>query len=323
MGRFRKPLALLVLLVAASGSAGAAEIVGVGNFSHVVSDLDRAVVFYREVIGLQTTTSPTEFSGNPAIMQLGNTPGAQSRIAVFAIPGSAAGIELIEYKDIVRGHAQIRFQDPGATVLQLRVRDMDPILARLEGSTGRIWTPSGEPIPVGDGARIIFLQDPDGIFIELIEEAGVADGPGNILAASFELIIDDSATTADFYRLGLGANPVVTEGFDATPALHANVATNGAAFRRIAMTIPGTEIAMSMLEFRDIYRKPLATRVQDPGSSLLQLFTDDVPGMVDRLVAAGGTLITTGGGPVDLGGGILLAIVRDPNNLYIELLPQR
>jgi predicted enzyme related to lactoylglutathione lyase len=316
-------MSLVAISLATAGTASAAEIVGVGNFSHVVSDLDRAVGFYRDVIGLETATAPTEFSPNPAIMQLGDTPGAQSRIAVLSIPGSDAGIELIEYTDIARGHAQIRFQDPGATVLQLRLRDMDPILARLEDSSGRIWTPSGEPIPFGEGSRIIFLQDPDGIFIELIEEGGIADGPGNIYAASFELIIEDSETTAAFYRAGFGADPVVTAGFDDTPALHANVATNGAAFRRTSLTIPGTSIAMSMLEFRGIYRKRLRTRVQDPGTSLLQLFTDDVPGMVDRLVAAGGTLITTGGGPVDLGGGVLLAIVRDPNNLYLELLPQR
>jgi predicted enzyme related to lactoylglutathione lyase len=80
---------------------------------------------------------------------------------------------------------------------------------------------------------------------------------------------------------------------------------------------------MAFLEFRGIYRKPLATRVQDPGTALLQLFVDDVPGVMQKLIDAGGTLITTGGGPVDIGGGTLLVIVRDPNNLYFELLPQR
>lgn len=323
MGSLQGKLLIGLSLLLAGHCAAAAEIVGVGNFSHVVSDLGRAVAFYRDVIGLETATGPTRFSDNPAIMQLGDTPGAQSRIAVLAIPGSAAGIELIEYKDIDRAHAQIRFQDPGATVLQLRVRDMDPILGRLAGSDGRIWTPSGEPIPVGEGARIIFLQDPDGIFIELIEDRSARAGAANVYGASFELIIEDSETTADFYREGLGADPELTAGFDDTQALHANVATHGAAFRRTSLTIPGSDVAMSMLEFRGIYRKPLTTRVQDPGTSLLQLFTDDVPGMVNRLVAAGGTLITTGGGPVDLGGGVLLAIVRDPNNLYIELLPPR
>jgi hypothetical protein len=48
---------------------------------------------------------------------------------------------------------------------------------------------------------------------------------------------------------------------------------------------------MAFLEVQGIYRKPLE--------------------------------ISTAGAPVDLGGGRLLSIVRDPNNLYLELIPQR
>jgi catechol 2,3-dioxygenase-like lactoylglutathione lyase family enzyme len=256
-------------------------------------------------------------------MQLGATPGAQSRIATFSIPGSELGVELIEYKDIARGHAQIQFQDPGATVLQLRVRDLNGILTRLVESRGRIWTPSGEPVPFGESFKIIFIQDPDGIFIELIEDSNAPAGEGNVYGASFELIIADSAANAAFYRAGLGADPVVGEAFDDTPMLNETVDTHGGAFRRTTMTIPSTAVEMAFLEFEGVYRKPLRTRVQDPGTALLQLYVDDVPAMTDRLVAAGGTLITTGGGPVDLGGGRLLSIVRDPNNLYIELMPSR
>jgi len=320
--RWRHFLVLWGILGTAT-SVHAAEVIGVGNFSHIVSDLDRAVTFYSEVLELENTVPPGEFSPNPAIMQLGDTPGAQSRIAVFAISGSELGIELIEYRDIARGHAQIRFQDPGASVLQLRVHDMDSILTRLESSTGRIWTPSGDPVAFGETSRIIFIQDPDGIFIELIEDSSAASGEANVYGASFELIIDSTETNASFYRNGFGVDPDVSAEFDSSPDLNANVATSGGAFRRSSITIPGTEVGMAFLEFKDIYRKPLATRVQDPGTALLQLFVDDVPGMVERLVDAGGTMITTGGGPVDLGGGVLLAIVRDPNNLYLELLPRQ
>jgi predicted enzyme related to lactoylglutathione lyase len=306
-----------------SSPASAAEVLGVGNLSHVVSDLGRAVAFYGEVIGLPVGQAPGEWSPNPAIMQLGNTPGAQSRIATFTIPGAVFGIELIEYKDIARGHAQIRFQDPGASVLQLRVRDLDVVLARLAGSPGRIWTPTGEPIVVSDTVRIVFLQDPDGIFVELIEDTEAPAGDGNVYGGTFEFIIEDSETTAAFYRAALGADVDISANFDDTPALHANVATNGAAFRRTNLTIPGAELGVSMLEFRDIYRKPLKTKVQDPGTSIVQLYVDDVAAMTRQLVSAGGTLITTGGGPVELFPGVLLALVRGPDNVYLELLPQR
>jgi hypothetical protein len=56
-------------------------VIGIGNFSHIVTSLEKSLEFYRDVIGLPVATQPQPFSGNPAIMTLGNTPGAQSRIA--------------------------------------------------------------------------------------------------------------------------------------------------------------------------------------------------------------------------------------------------
>ena len=117
---------LLILIFAATLPAQNAQsgaITGVGNFSHIVTSLEKAVEFYRDVIGLTVVTPPQQFSGNPAIMKMGNTPGAQSRIAVLRAPGTAIGVELIEYKDIDRKPANPRFQDPGAANLQVRVRD--------------------------------------------------------------------------------------------------------------------------------------------------------------------------------------------------------
>jgi len=61
---------------AAQTAAPTSPIVGVGNFSHIVSSLDQSVQFYRDVIGLQVTGgAPRVFSGDLA-MKVGNTPGA-------------------------------------------------------------------------------------------------------------------------------------------------------------------------------------------------------------------------------------------------------
>src|SRR5262252_5633286 len=105
---------------------------GVGNFSHIVADLDKSLAFYRDVIGLQPSAPPRPFDGNPAIMKLGNTLNAQSRFVALSVPGSAIGVELIDYKDIERTAAHPRFQDPGAANLILRVRDLDIIVDRLK-----------------------------------------------------------------------------------------------------------------------------------------------------------------------------------------------
>jgi predicted enzyme related to lactoylglutathione lyase len=337
-----KRISSLVLLAAAfaAHSVPAAEVLRVGNVSHVVGSLERSLEFYRDVIGLEPGTAPTEWSPNPAIMRLGDTPGAQSRIATLRVPGSQLGLELIEYKDIERRPVQIRFQDPGASNLMLRVRDLDAIVERVRGSSGRVWTPSGEPITLGGTARAIFVQDPDGFFVELLEgmpaQAGAGGGAaapatpaaepppaGNILGGDFELIVADSEATAEFYREALGYEVAAGADFDDDELLTNTANTLGAAFRRSTSTIPGTRVSMIFMEFKDINRAPLTTRTQDPGTTILQLFVDDVPAMLRALVAAGGTPVSTGGEPADLGGGMLAAIVRDPNNLFIELLPAR
>lgn len=313
----------ILFFISSSPLAFAAEITGVGNFSHIVADLGRAMEFYGGVLELEPNGPDIPFSDNPAIMRLGNTIGAQSRVATFKIPGSEMGIELIEYKDIPRKPIQTRFQDPGAAIVQLKVQDLDAILARLENSPAYIWTPSGEPVSLPGVGRIIFVKDPDGFFVELIESAP-ADGPlpGNVYGGNFELIINDTVQNAEFYREGLNFTPNVTEGFDDSPLLTNTVNTLGAGFRRTTLTVNNTDLNIAFLEFQNIARKPMNSNIQDPGTAILQLFSDDVRGMVQQLVAAGGTLITTGGEPVDIGGGILLAIVRDPNNLFIEVLPR-
>src|SRR4030095_181157 len=151
----------------APAPASQSFITGVGNFSHIVADLDKSLAFYRDVIGLQPNAPPRPFDGNAAIMKLGNTPGAQSRFVALSVPGSPIGVELIEYKDIDRTPARPRFQDPGAANLILRVRDLDAVVERLKKSGGKILTVSGTPATIGNGGKVMFIQDLDGFVIEL------------------------------------------------------------------------------------------------------------------------------------------------------------
>jgi hypothetical protein len=66
-------------------------------------------------------------------------------------------------------------------------------------------------------------------------------------------------------------------------------------------------------------RRPLKTKVQDPGTAILQLTVRDMDGLMKVLKANNANVISTGGEPVSLGAGKLV-IVRDPNNLYLELI---
>jgi len=308
-------------------------VTGVGNFSHIVADLDKSLSFYRDVIGLQPNAPPRPFDGNPAIMRLGNTPNAQSRFVALSVPGSAIGVELIDYKDIERTPARPRFQDPGAANLILRVRDLDAILERLKKAGTKILTAGGAPTTIGNGGRVMFIQDPDGFVIELSQagapRAGAPQAPaaagapaqpqGNIVGGGFELAIEDTAKTVDFYQRVLGFRLTAGTTFNNDKVMNDTAGVPGGAFKQSRGPIPGTMANIVFIEFANVDRNPLKTRIQDPGTAILQLMVRDMDGLMKTLKANNANIITTGGEPVSLGPGKLV-IVRDPNNLFLEFI---
>ena len=314
----------LVLTTARPGAQSAVgPVKSLGNFSHIVASLDRSLAFYRDGLGLEVTGPAAVFRPDEVIMKLANVPGAQTRYTWLKVPGSAMAVELIEYKDIERQPVRPRFQDPGATNLTVRVRDLDGTIARLKTAGGRVITVSGAPAEIGGRSRIIFMQDPDGFVIELSQSIApppvTAGTPGNVLGAGFELTIEDTDKTVAFYRDFLGMRPIVGESFNGDKLMADTAGTPGAQFRQSRAQIPDTSDAIRFIEFRGIDRKPLSTRLQDPGMAMLQIMVRDVDALLMRLKAAGVQVVTAGGAPLDFGP-LRIAVVRDPNNLFLELI---
>ena len=302
-------------------------ITGVGNFSHIVADLDKSLAFYRDVIGLQPNAPPTPFSPNQAIMRLGNTLNAQSRFVALGVPGSAIGVELIEYKDIDRSPVRPRFQDPGAANLILRVRDLDAVLSRVKQSAAKILSAGGNAAAIGTtGGKVVFLQDLDGFVIEL-SQAGAPRGnaapapqpQGNIVGGGFELAVANTEKTVDYYQKVLGFQLTAGTTFNNDKVMNETAGVPGGAFKQSRGPIPGTRAQIVFIEFANVDRKPMKTRVQDPGTAILQLNVRDMDGLMKMLKANGANIITTGGEPVSLGPAKLV-IARDPNNLFLEFI---
>jgi lactoylglutathione lyase len=339
MPRTLKTAAILTLLfssfvpvaaLAQTAPAPASFITGVGNYSHIVTDLEKSLAFYRDVIGLQVSTPPGAFSPNPTIMRLGNTPGAQSRMTQLSVPGSAIGVELIDYKDIDRKAVYPRFQDPGAANLILRVRDVDAMLERVKKAPGaKILSAGGVPATIANGGKVVFIQDPDGFVIELAQAgaprggtapaAAPAQPTGNIVGGGFELTVEDTAKTVDFYQKVLGFQLNAGTAFNPDKTMNDTAGVPGGAFKQSRGPIPGTNATIVFIEFSQVDRKPMKTRVQDPGTAILQVMVRDMDGLMKVLKANNADIITTGGEPVSIGAGKLV-IVRDPNNLFLEFI---
>jgi len=315
-------IVLFQLALAAVLPAQPGDVVGFGNFSHVVASLERSIAFYHDALGLDIATPPQAFSGNPAIMKMTNAIGAQSRIAVMKIPGAAFGLELIEYKDIDRKAGNPRFQDPGAGNLALRVRDIDSVVERLRKASAHVLTMAGKPVAINGTEQGFFVQDPDGFIVELAQPIPLppaTDPPGNVIGAGIEITVADTEQTAKFYRDLLGFTMRVGDSFNGNKLMADTAGVPGAQFRQSSTTIPGSTVRLSLIEFRNTDRKPLQTRVPDPGTALIQLRVRDIDALVKKLKAGGATVVAPDGEPVSMGA-IKIAIVRDPNNLYLELI---
>jgi catechol 2,3-dioxygenase-like lactoylglutathione lyase family enzyme len=282
-------------------------ITGVGNFVHVVEDQGRSLTFYRDAIGLQITDNPRFRRPNQirgmdyrdrgdAFDRLLNVPGADNAFLALSIPGSTIGVELASYRNVAQTPVHPRVQDPGAANLIVGLRDIASVLEKVRKIPGATILSS-------EGGKTALLQDPDGFMVELV--AMDAPGRGNVVGGGIELTIENTAKTVDFYTRVLGLP--VTAGIP------------GGTIQRSRVPIPGTSAAIGFIEFSEVERKPLKTRPQDPGTAMLQLYVRDLNGLMKVLKSNGAEIISSGGEPVFLGDSTRV-IVRDPNNLFLELI---
>jgi catechol 2,3-dioxygenase-like lactoylglutathione lyase family enzyme len=301
------------------------DVVGVGNFAHIVADLDRSLGFYRDVLGL-TVTNTIPFGPNEAVAKFGHTEGGQSRVAVLKVPGLAMGVELIEYKNIARTPQRPRFVDPGAANLALRVRNLDSLFAKIQAYPGvTVLTAGGKPVTLTTPNGVlhaVFVQDPDGFVVEMLDVANPpADAPaGNVISGNaFEATVRDSEQTVKFYHELLGFDLKLGAAFNDNREMASTAGAPGASFRQSTARFPGTTVPFTLIEFKNVQRKELAGRTQDPGTTVLQLIVRDVTALTAKLKAAGVPIVTTGGAPVQVSPALKIAIVKDPNNMLLEL----
>jgi glyoxylase I family protein len=131
-----------------------------------VSDLERALAFYRDGLGFGEV-SRLSFS-DPGTQQLLGLPGAKLEAIYLRRDGTT--LELLFFPQpgthLARGPREMN--QVGLTHLSFLVEDLDAALAKLRALGARVLD---ETRLGGDGAgpKAIFLTDPDGTRIELVE----------------------------------------------------------------------------------------------------------------------------------------------------------
>lgn len=141
---------------------------GVSHFGIQVEDLERSVRFYEEVLGFELVTRWVR--DQPYIQRLVGYPGVELNVAVFRLPVSDAFLEILEYRNVDRAAVDPSTANPGTAHFCLYVKDLDAIYDRLAAAgvefISEVMTPTIGP---NRGAKAVYLKDPDGIRIELVD----------------------------------------------------------------------------------------------------------------------------------------------------------
>jgi catechol 2,3-dioxygenase-like lactoylglutathione lyase family enzyme len=313
----------------ATGPAPTGLVVGSGNyFSPIVRDLDAALAFYRDGLGLEVQGLPGDASTNPTLRAMFGLPDAKIRWAIARTPAVQGGVEIVEISAAGGQRLERRLQDPGAISFIVTVRDLDATLARLKKLGAPVISTGGEPITIGAGTRIVMVADPDGHFVELSQPAELpatsAPPTANVVGVRLRIGVADVEQAVRLYRdeLGLEARAPVGE-FGDNPAVLAALGLPGGQYRVGLQSVPTSGLMFDFIDFKGLDRRTVQGRIQDFGSTRVQLRVRDVDAAIAAFERYGGEVVSTGGKALDLPAGnstLKVAIVRDPNNLFVVLI---
>lgn len=131
------------------------------HYGVTVTDLDRAVEFYRDVLGLDILAR-FDVSGESFAEGVG-VAGATGQFAHLDAGGSR--VELVEYSPESEAAESGAVNRPAAKHLGFEVGDVD---AFYEGLPSDVETMS-EPQTTETGTRILFLRDPEDNLVEVLQ----------------------------------------------------------------------------------------------------------------------------------------------------------
>jgi catechol 2,3-dioxygenase-like lactoylglutathione lyase family enzyme len=130
--------------------------------SLAVEDTDRALAFYRDLLGF--TARPTN-TVSDAVLALEGTPGAVARTTSTTPPGSTNVWFLWEFSGIERTRRAPRIVDPGASALSLVVENVSALVERMKAAGVTVEL---DATTIGQ-VHAAVVRSPDGLLVELIE----------------------------------------------------------------------------------------------------------------------------------------------------------
>jgi catechol 2,3-dioxygenase-like lactoylglutathione lyase family enzyme len=324
-----------LLLAAIVVPALAAQATAVDAVSLVVSDLDRAVAFYRDVLTFEKV-SEIEVYGED-VERLYGVFGARARIARLRLGDEA--IELTEFL-APRGRPFPRDQRSNDLSFQhvaIIVSDMTAAYARLRenrvehASTGPQRLPDWNP--AAGGIEAFYFRDPDGHPLEILafpEGKGAAKwhqkgGPLFLGIDHTAIVVDHTEPSLRFWRDGLGLKVAGESENHGTEQEHLNNVF-GARLRISGLRAPGG-FGVEFLDYLapgDGRAASLDARTNDLASTTTVLTVPDAEAAARDLVEAGFEWVSPGVVTVrPVLGYVRGATVRDPDGHFVRLIEKQ
>ena len=143
------------------------RVLATNHTSFTVSDLDRSIAFFSEVLGFEIVNRALRDPN--LISSITGIPGADIEVAYIQGPGHR--LELIQYHGpSERSQVDSRPCDSGFAHVAYDVDDVD---AAVAASAPYQVLPIGEVTVIDKGPnagrKVVYLRDPDGVTIEYIE----------------------------------------------------------------------------------------------------------------------------------------------------------
>ena len=144
-------------------------VLGVLHVGLTVSDLDRSLAFYRDVLGCEVIATQEKEGGYLAAIV--GYPDAHVRMAHLRVPGSDHVIELFQYLAPQGDHADVEPRNVGASHLCFLVEDLPSFYIQLRenGVTSFVSPPVEVDTGINTGGYALYVRDPDGIMVELFQ----------------------------------------------------------------------------------------------------------------------------------------------------------
>jgi catechol 2,3-dioxygenase-like lactoylglutathione lyase family enzyme len=145
-----------------------AKITRMHHTGFTVRSLETSIAFYRDILGFELA-----FQWNPQapyIAELVGYPSVDLHGAILRLPGTDVCLELLEYRNVDQVPVDMRSGNVGNGHIAFNVDNLLEFYAELQAKgVASVSKPVTPTIGPNKGGKAVYLIDPDGFRVELIE----------------------------------------------------------------------------------------------------------------------------------------------------------